>query len=221
MHLLVFTILPLHYGTVLINIWLITHLHPFFDSLVRSTLAASWLSTLKWLLSQRFYGFTISALNYLLFNSIDILWYLWHHYRPSHETKVKRNKEVIVVNVLPQPKDMAEWKKTLKKERVGIVVKYIKIVSVQRQGRGDWGLIPWFWFSQGFRGGRPGWSQKKMEDGVGGGGWKLQCIGAALPKHFGHVFGNHWGIASGSGTHLAISESWWTWYPHCHGHKCH
>ena len=31
---------------------------------------------------------------------------------------------------------------------------------------------------------------EEVEDGVGEGGWKLQCIGAPLPKHFGHVFGN-------------------------------
>ena len=32
---------------------------------------------------------------------------------------------------------------------------------------------------------------EEVEDGVGEGGQKLQCIGAPLPKHFGHVFGNH------------------------------
>ena len=32
---------------------------------------------------------------------------------------------------------------------------------------------------------------EEVEDGVGEGGQKLQCIGAPLPKHFGQVFGNH------------------------------
>ena len=32
---------------------------------------------------------------------------------------------------------------------------------------------------------------EEVEDGVGEGGQKLQCIRAPLPKHFGHVFGNH------------------------------
>ena len=32
---------------------------------------------------------------------------------------------------------------------------------------------------------------EEVEDGVGEGGWKLQCIGEPLPKYFGHVFGNH------------------------------
>ena len=32
---------------------------------------------------------------------------------------------------------------------------------------------------------------EEVEDGVGEGGQKSQCIGAPLPKHFSQVFGNH------------------------------
>ena len=38
-----------------------------------------------------------------------------------------------------------------------------------------------------------------VEDGIGEGGWELQCRGAPLPKHFDQVLGNHWGSAFGWG----------------------
>ena len=40
---------------------------------------------------------------------------------------------------------------------------------------------------------------EEVEEGVGEGGQELQCSRAPLPKHFGQVFGNCWGIASGWG----------------------
>ena len=40
---------------------------------------------------------------------------------------------------------------------------------------------------------------EEVADRVGEGGQESHFSGAPLPKHFGQVSGNHWGIASGWG----------------------
>ena len=40
---------------------------------------------------------------------------------------------------------------------------------------------------------------EEVGDGLGEGGWESCFSGALLPKHFGQVSGNYWGIASGQG----------------------
>ena len=48
---------------------------------------------------------------------------------------------------------------------------------------------------------------EEVEDGAGEGGRDSSFSGAPLPKHLGQASGNHWGIASGQGTHLMILSS--------------